>query len=269
MLRLNLREQQFVICILKFAIRGIVMSPVVVDVGNTRIKWGLCDDVRVCEVAALAPDEENAWQAQWQAWSLSTDTTWIVSGVHPARLDALVQWLGGRGSDVQVLSSHRQLPIEIALEMPEKVGIDRLLNAVAANERRSPGAAAALVDAGSAVTVDYVDAAGVFRGGAIFPGLRLMARSLHDYTALLPIVPMETVVEPPGVTTVGAIQTGIFHAVVGGIERLIGAYERRSPAAMEIYLTGGDAAALSVKLPPEARLWPEMTLAGILHSQVS
>ena len=80
------------------------------------------------------------------------------------------------------------MPLEVELEHPDKVGIDRLLNAVAANRRRQEHVAAILVDAGSAVTVDYLDGNGVFRGGAIFPGFRLMARALHDYTALLPIV---------------------------------------------------------------------------------
>ena len=60
------------------------MGPVVVDVGNTRIKWGLCSSAQVWSIARL-PDDPDAWQKQWQDWKLERQQPWIVSGVHPAR----------------------------------------------------------------------------------------------------------------------------------------------------------------------------------------
>ena len=89
---------------------------------------------------------------------------------------------------MRVLQYAGELPLRVELEKPDHVGIDRLLDAVAVNSRRAPGVPAVIIDAGSAVTVDLVDGAGAFRGGAILPGLRLMAKSLHDYTALLPLI---------------------------------------------------------------------------------
>ncbi len=244
-------------------------GPIVVDVGNTRVKWGLCSSEQVWSIASLPPDEPKAWDKQWHDWKLERTQEWIVAGVHPARRDALVDWVTPRTDTVRVLSSPKQLPITVALELPDKVGIDRLLNAVAANRRRQGNVAAILVDAGSAVTVDYVDGAGVFRGGAIFPGFGLMARSLHDYTALLPVVELDDTVLPPGASTVHAIQAGVFHAVVGGIERLVNEYQHRYPTPFEVFLTGGDAAILSPRLRHHAHVWPEMTLEGILHSRPS
>jgi type III pantothenate kinase len=243
------------------------MAPIVVDVGNTRIKWGRCDAAKVIESVSLPPDKEDAWQAQWQQWNLLLDTPWLVSGVHPPRRDALVAWLRQRGAQVDVLTSFRQLPLQILVEAPEKVGIDRLLNAVAANRRRAPDTAAVLVDAGSAVTVDYLDPAGVFRGGAIFPGFRLMSSALHDYTALLPIVEMDEAVEAPGASTVRAIQLGVSSAVLGGIERLIAEYRQRFPTSIVVFLTGGDAKHLTINTIHALHLWPEMTLEGVLHSK--
>jgi len=159
------------------------------------------------------------------------------------------------------------VPLTVELEHPDKVGIDRLLNAVAANRRRQEHVAAILIDAGSAVTVDYLDGNGAFRGGTIFPGFRLMAQALHEYTALLPIVEIDESVTLPGTSTAHAIQAGVYNAVLGGIERLIVEYQHRYPTAFEIYLTGGDAKALAPKLRHSAHLWPEMTLEGILHSR--
>src|SRR5882672_10151276 len=111
-------------------------GPVVVDVGNTRIKWGLCSSEQVWSTAALPGEDADAWQQQWDDWKLQRHQAWIVTGVHPARRDALIAWLKERSDSVQVLDSHKQLPIELLLDKPESVGIDRLLNAVAANRRR-------------------------------------------------------------------------------------------------------------------------------------
>ena len=242
-------------------------GPIVVDVGNTRIKWGLCSSAQVWSIASLPPDDLGALLKQWQEWKLQRDQLWIVSGVHPKRRDALVAWLKERSDSVEVLDSYKQLPIQIEVEYPDKVGIDRLLNAVAANWRRQENVAAILIDAGTAVTVDYLDGAGVFRGGAIFPGFGLMASALHEHTALLPVVTMDEAVLPPGASTVHAIKAGVFHAIVGGIERLIFEYQHRYPAAFEIFLTGGDAKRIATRLRHPVRVWAEMTLEGILHSR--
>ncbi len=242
-------------------------GPIVVDVGNTRIKWGLCSSAHVWSVAPLPAEDTDAWQQQWREWKLERGQEWIVAGVHPPRRDALVAWLKERSDSVVVLSTFKELPLQIDVEVPHKVGIDRLLNAVAANRHRQEHVAAILVDAGSAVTVDYVDGNGVFKGGAIFPGFGLMARSLHEHTALLPIVTLDEAALPPGTSTTHAIQAGVLHAVVGGVERLIAEYQLRFPTAFEIFITGGDAKLVAGKLHRSAHIWPEMTLEGILHAR--
>ena len=102
---------------------------------------------------------------------------WVVAGVAPQRRDGLCDWLRKNQQQVRLLDSYRRLPLEVKLPEPDKVGIDRLLNAVAANTRRPPGESVILVDAGTAVTVDWLDETGAFRGGAIFPGAALMAQA--------------------------------------------------------------------------------------------
>src|SRR5207248_764001 len=147
---------------------------------------------------------------------------------------------------------------------PDSVGIDRLLNAVAAARRVRPGTAAVLVDAGSAVTVDWLDGSGAFAGGAIFPGLRLMTQALHDYTALLPLVKIERANPPvPATSTRVAIETGVFWAVAGGIEALVARLAAGFSGTTEVFLTGGDAPLLAKALNPNVQLWPHMTLEGI------
>src|SRR5262249_13950963 len=155
---------------------------------------------------------------------------------HPQRRDALAAWAREQGDEVRLLERAEHLPLRVRLEHPDRAGIDRLLNAVAVNRRRRPGAPAVLVDAGSAGAVDWVDADGAFAGGAIFPGLRLMAKALHDYTALLPVVEVRGQPrELPGTSTRAAMECGIFWAVVGGVQALARALGRRSEVPPELY----------------------------------
>jgi type III pantothenate kinase len=240
-----------------------MIPQIVVDVGNSRLKWGRCGPGEVIETVALPPDVPDIWQQQLDRWGLDEPATWALSGVHPARLRRLADWLRRRGDTVFVIDDPHLLPLRVLVDRPDHVGIDRLLDAVAVNSRRGAGSPAVIIDAGSAVTVDWLDETGAFQGGAILPGLRLMAQALHDYTALLPLIdsPREPPA-PPGKTTPTALTAGVYWAVAGGIVALIAEYGRRAPGPPEVHLTGGDAPALSPALP-SARYWPTMTLEGV------
>lgn len=244
------------------------MNPLlVVDVGNSRVKWGLCpapDQAAPMPFASLPADDLTAWERQLSAWNLSGPLRWALSGVHPARCARLAEWARQRGDTVWVLEDWRDLPLEIRLERPDWVGIDRLLDAVAAKGRGQPGTPAVIVDAGSAVTVDWLDESGAFAGGAIFPGPRLMAQALHDYTALLPLIQVSDAnPELPGLSTPAAMEAGIFWAVAGGIRALTEQLTTRARTTPALYLTGGDAALLQPALDPKFIVWPTMTLEGL------
>jgi type III pantothenate kinase len=238
----------------------------VADVGNTRIKWGLCRGWRVVEMASLPPSEPEAWHEQLLRWNLSGGKTWAIAGVHPGRRDELAAWLRSLNHTVLVLQDWQQLPLQVTVDEPQGVGIDRLLNAVAfvhKSPREVPGI---LISAGTAVTVDCVDGTGAFRGGAIFPGLRLMGKVLHQETAKLPFVAVQQPTPPvPATNTPRAIEAGIYWATVGGIRLLVQHLAEQIPAHRypDVYLTGGDAPLLAAGLEPTVHLWPEMTLEGI------
>jgi type III pantothenate kinase len=240
---------------------------VVADVGNSRIKWGRCGADSIRETCSLPPDDPSSWEQQRQSWRLTEDCQWVVTGVHPPRREQFIAWLHQRGQRVWKLDKPEDLTLRVLVARPDQVGVDRLLDAVAANSRRSPGVPAVIIDAGSAVTVDLVDTSGAFAGGAIVPGLRLMAQALHDHTALLPLVEPPSTVDGagpplPGTSTISAIEVGIFWAVVGGIEALLREYRRHCGSAVQVFLTGGDGPVLHPFLP-DACLWTEMTLEGV------
>ena len=251
---------------------------VVADVGNSRIKWGRCAKGAVVAAASLPPDDTAAWEKQLQDWGLSESLAWGIGSVSPENLGGLVRWLQGRGDTSRILTRADQLPIEVLTEYPDRVGIDRLLNAVAAKARlgrRAKGRRpkpTVIIDAGTAVTVDLLGPTGAFEGGAIFPGRRLMATALHDHTAQLPLVAGAEKTPPPvGKNTLAAIEAGIHHAVAGGINQLIrwqlgGSYPRVDHPGLgepAIFLTGGDGPLLQHSIDNRAVLWPEMTLEGL------
>lgn len=254
---------------------------VVVDVGNTRIKWGrVSADGRAIDAVASLPDDPAAWETARGAWhaGITRSLRWAIASVQPDRARRLEGWLLGRGDRVVTLGA-AQLPLDVRLPRPDRAGIDRLLNAVAACGRLDPDRPAVLIDAGSAVTVDWLDEQHAFRGGVIFPGLELMAEALHRYTALLPRVQVSLPVPAaPAESTIPAIQAGICLAVVGGIRETVAHYAAGAARSPRIFLTGGQAPLLCQAMrlldPPQALpppwhdfvLWPEQTLTGILRS---
>jgi type III pantothenate kinase len=238
----------------------------VADLGNSRMKWGRCIGHEVAAMASLPLAEPVAWEGQWSAWGVKVETPWCVSGVNPPIMVQLAEWLRAKGTAVRIIDDYRQLQVPLQVKVPEKVGLDRLLNALALQARpyREKGRPAIIVDAGSAVTVDLVDESGVFLGGTIFPGLRLMAQALHTYTAKLPKV---EIVPPlpalPGKSTEEAIHLGVHGAVAGGIERLCRELATAVTKEPLIYLTGGDRAILEPHLADTVISWQAMTLEGL------
>ena len=238
---------------------------IVADVGNSRMKWGRCSHHQVDEVVHLPLLDEAAWQQQATIWAAPL-RTWILSGSNPPRQYALRSWLEAQGEKVRVIDRYQQLPIEVAVEKPEQVGLDRLFDALAVVHRhtREKALPAIVIDAGSAVTVDLVDERGAFRGGAILPGLRLQSQALHQYTAQLPLVDLRRPFPPtPGTSTLTAIRSGIFASLVGGVQWLCQQYRPIVAEEPKLFVTGGDAELLLPALLGTAIHWPDMTLDGL------
>jgi type III pantothenate kinase len=243
---------------------------VVVDCGNSRIKWGRCSGGAVVEMATLDPIRSEPWAIQLESWALKRKCQWLVSGSDRARQKRIIIWLTKQNQRTKLLDSHTHVPIQLNVKEPEKVGLDRLFNALAVNSRRPSGTSAIVIDAGTAITVDYVDEAGVFQGGAILPGVSIMAELLFQHTAALPLVRPEKLsqlndpVPSPGKSTVEALVLGLGACFRGGIERVARGYLDKAAHGAVFYICGGDGSLLAKDFPlGECHYWPEMTLEGI------
>ena len=150
--------------------------------------------------------------------------------------------------------NHRLVGIEAQVDYPEKVGIDRLLAARAANawnesrsrsEGRSVRSPVIVVQAGTALTVDWIDAQGRFQGGSILPGAGLALQYLAAGTDQLPWLPTDSIDRLPalpGKNTEEAIAAGVHASLVGGVRYLVERYRQEIDGKSEIpvVISGGD-----------------------------
>src|SRR5262245_30428798 len=153
---------------------------IAVDVGNSRLKWGLFHSGQLVHVASLPFSNDDAYDRQLQLWESSgSNANWSIASVNDDGSKGFCDWIERRGFPTPYsLQDPRLLPLRVEVDRPEAVGIDRLLDAVAANARRPPGRPAVIVDAGSAITVDAVSQDGSFVGGTIAIGLSMAGRAL-------------------------------------------------------------------------------------------
>ena len=252
------------------------------DVGNSRIKLAVVSDHGVDASAGrrlptvtqrLDLDSHGFRPVNLENWlnqAAPTTAVVLVASVHDAaaaRLEAAITELSAtrHRSLRQRRIVHGDLPLEIMVAEPHRVGIDRLAAAAAAGLVRRPGRGVIIVDCGTAATVDLVSASGAFLGGAILPGPALMARALAEGTSLLPAVAaleQETPPVMPGRSTQDAIAAGIGWGFRGAIARLVEEARASIGVEADVILTGGWRGAVRDDLPGAIEM-PELVLAGI------
>ena len=252
------------------------------DVGNSRIKLAVVSDHGVDASAGrrlptvtqrLDLDSHGFRPVNLENWlnqAAPTTAVVLVASVHDAaaaRLEAAITELSAtrHRSLRQRRIVHGDLPLEIMVAEPHRVGIDRLAAAAAAGLVRRPGRGVIIVDCGTAATVDLVSASGAFLGGAILPGPALMARALAEGTSLLPAVAaleQETPPVMPGRSTQDAIAAGIGWGIRGAIARLVEEARASIGVEADVILTGGWRGVVRDALPGAIEM-PELVLAGI------
>jgi type III pantothenate kinase len=247
---------------------------IAVDVGNNRIKCGLF----AAQTSDMLPEPEDTLAVALDGDDLDRIGTlfhgrpqepaaWWIGSVNRPAATRLIEWIRSRRPcDTVRLLASGDLSLRVALPRPDMVGIDRLLDAVAANQLRRPGHAAVVVDVGSAITVDFVSEEGTFLGGSILPGIAMSARALHTFTDLLPLIEMSELTVPPpalGTATEPAMRSGLFWGAVGAIRQLIAEMAKEKIARTDVFLTGGAGPAVAALLYPAARHVPHLTLSGI------
>ncbi len=250
---------------------------IVVDAGNTRVKFARMElpaggGVPKSQGFVAIPVGQPIPSETLVKWiHKSPPTRIVVDGSNPPEIERVLRAWPTEGVRPTRLGDRQDFPLVIDVEFPEKVGIDRLLNAIAANARRKPGQQALIVDSGTATTIDLVDEQGVFRGGAILPGFEMGAKALNEYTALLPLIQHhrlhDRIPHAIGRNTTEALESGLYWGHVGAVRQLIDSILNQSTPAFAspdplILLTGGAARVLKAHLP-EAHWEAALCLQGL------
>jgi type III pantothenate kinase len=160
--------------------------------------------------------------------------------------------------------SHQDFPIDLQVDRPERVGIDRLAAAFAANAVRDPKSGAIVIDTGSATTVDLISPEGAFLGGSIFPGLQLSLRSLAEHTDQLPSLQARTEVVPfYGKNTEQAMFAGVYWSAVEGLRGIVAHLRSGCDYHCQVFGTGGDMAGFLPHLGDDIKHVPHLVSAGM------
>ena len=230
------------------------MALLLLDLGNTRLKWGLCacapEDAQACAPAhgamPLESIETLAESVRMHAGAagLRAAVGCAVAGaVATMRVEAQLARLGLRCNWIHSLP--QQCGVRNGYTTPSMLGADRWAALVGAR-RRHPGQAVLIISVGTAVTIDCLAADGRFLGGVILPGFGLMLRALEMGTAGLK-VPEGELREFPNNTS-DALMTGGALAIAGAARQMherLGRVEQRTPLVL---LTGGAAPKLELAL---------------------
>ena len=186
----------------------------------------------------------------------------VLASVVPVNVPLLE--LSQAGRPLVRVNHETRLGIEIDFPNPSSVGADRLANAAAVAE---PGSdeGVVVVDFGTAVTFDIVDARPAYIGGVIAPGLDAMRHYLHQKTALLPKIDLERPESAIGRSTVHAMQSGAFHGYRGLTREILARVIAELDCPAKVIATGGYAALIADGLPEIESVEPYLTMHGLLR----
>lgn len=214
-----------------------------VDVGNTRIKAAVFEESNALENFIFEKTElEEKIKKILEHYSNCTDL--VVASVGNVEKQSFLTF--EKQLTVHFFTHEDVFPFQNKYATPKTLGIDRMILAAGAT-LQFPKKNRLVIDAGTCITYDFIDENDNYLGGAISPGLRLRYEALHNFTARLPLLTLETPDTYIGNSTAQAIHSGVVNGFVYEIDGFIDEY-RREFSNFIIILTGGDADFLAKRL---------------------
>ncbi len=218
-----------------------------IDVGNTNTVFGiyrekeLIGSFRLSTTAERTSDEIGMQIHMYYTFlglqTSDTDAVIIASVVPPVMytlINAIRKYIGIRplivGKDVDT-------GLKNLYDNPQEVGVDRLVNAVSAVDKY--GSPLIIIDIGTAMTFDVIDANGAYRGGAIFPGIKVAMEALFQKASKLPRVDIRRPEKAIGTNTVMSMQSGAVRGYVGAIQGLVREMQDEIGSKCNVVATGG------------------------------
>lgn len=223
----------------------------IIDAGNTRIKVALADDSGIREHAVFK--------------SFDNDFKEFIrnKSIKKAFVSSVITALPDQFFDrIEYLNPEHKLPINNKYSTPQRLGADRLSNAVGAFIENGSKGPVLAIDLGTCIKFDVVDNQLNYLGGSISPGYAMRLKSLHEFTAKLPLITIDKTPSLVGDSTENSIASGVFNGIVSEINGLITRYQEQFPG-IKVFLTGGDASVFADSLKNNIFVSPLLTLNGL------
>lgn len=240
------------------------MNALWLDVGNTRIKWQLDHDGGSLAGAAVHGGGESLAAAPiWRELRPGT-VVWVACVASPTLRAGIEQLCREAGClpPQWAVSLPTLGGLQNSYAEPARLGIDRWLAMLAAWQEQQT--AALIIDAGSAITVDWLDGAGRHRGGHIVPGLSLLEQALQRGTAGVRAAALRPDGVSPGNSTDAAVHQGVLAMAAGYLRYVLNEAWPSSESA-RLLLCGGDGPLLEAYLPRPALWSADLVLDGLRH----
>ncbi len=234
-----------------------------IDLGNSRLKWAHSAAGRWGTGDALHAQQDISavLDGAWERFGKPARIVMASVAPSPVRV-ALIDWCRRHWAlePIVIHARSEQLGVKHCYTQPEALGADRWAALIAVHGLMQGNAC--IVDCGTAVTVDALAADGQFRGGAIFPGLRLLRESLLRGTGGIRAAEGRTD-SALGCSTADAVAGGTQHGLVGAVALLVAEQIAALGGQAEVFLTGGDAPLMRAHLKPPVHEVPDLVLKGL------
>ena len=229
------------------------------DIGNTNIKSGIFSDEKLTYVKhfAITENEKKLNKIFSEFSQIATVAVCDVAG----RLALLKSGFFQQKVSVFEIDEHTELFFKNNYQTPDTLGKDRLA-AVAGGIIKFPDTPLLIIDAGTAITFDFVSEKQGYLGGNISPGINLRLKALNSFTGKLPLLGKKENFPEIGKSTNDAILSGVIGGIIEEIKGIISSFRQQNPDSKVIF-TGGDAKFLHRFIKNDIFVLPNLVLEGI------
>lgn len=228
-----------------------------IDVGNNCTKIGIFEKEQIIQYQTYAPLTVNDIEELFQTYAISNA---IISDV--SFYDENISLYLQQNTAMFIKLTHEtKVPFKNLYKTPETLGRDRIALAAAGN-LLYPNEATLLIDAGTCITYDFVNAHNEYLGGSITPGLTMRFKALHNFTAKLPLLKKDNIDYYIGKNTEQSIISGVVNGTVGEMNAFIEKYQAEF-GNINVALTGGDTPFFETRLKYKIFAVPNLVLRGL------